>query len=92
MARSSPTRRPKAAPILNTGMKMPEGTGSVDATTDMQNCRRETETELRLARYGGDTYQRRRNAGLYANDTVHNNLDLDSFILSKIKPFREKYC
>ena len=39
MARSSPTRRPNAAPILNTGIKMPDGTGSVDATTDMQNCR-----------------------------------------------------
>lgn len=28
---ASPTIRPKAAPILNTGMNIPDGTGTVDA-------------------------------------------------------------
>lgn len=29
--------RPKAAPILNTGMKLPDGTGMVDATIEDKN-------------------------------------------------------
>lgn len=34
---SSPTIRPNAAPVLNTGMKLPDGTGMVDAIMENTN-------------------------------------------------------
>lgn len=34
---ASPTIRPSAAPILNTGMKIPDGTGTVDAMIEKMN-------------------------------------------------------
>lgn len=33
----SPTIRPRAAPILNTGIKIPDGTGIVDAIIEKKN-------------------------------------------------------
>lgn len=33
----SPTIRPRAAPILKTGINMPDGTGIVDATIENKN-------------------------------------------------------
>lgn len=35
---ASPTHRPKAAPILKTGMKIPDGTGTVELTIENKNC------------------------------------------------------
>jgi len=35
---SSPTIRPNAAPVLNTGMKLPDGIGMVDAIMENTNC------------------------------------------------------
>lgn len=35
----SPTTRPKAAPILNTGMKLPLGTGIVELIMENMNCK-----------------------------------------------------
>lgn len=40
MCNNSPIIRPKAAPTLNTGMKLPEGTGIVDEIIENTNCRR----------------------------------------------------
>lgn len=34
---SSPTIRPNAAPVLNTGMKLPDGIGMVDAIIENTN-------------------------------------------------------
>jgi hypothetical protein len=34
---SSPTHLPNAAPILNTGMKLPEGTGIVEPMMEKMN-------------------------------------------------------
>ena len=34
---ASPIMRPKAAPILNTGIKLPDGTGNVEANTVKKN-------------------------------------------------------
>ena len=34
---ASPTMRPNAAPILNTGIRLPDGTGSVDARIVSRN-------------------------------------------------------
>lgn len=37
MCIASPIMRPKAAPILNTGIKLPDGTGNVEASTVRKN-------------------------------------------------------
>ncbi len=34
----SPTNLPIAAPILNTGINIPDGTGIVEATIEKKNC------------------------------------------------------
>lgn len=36
----SPTIRPIAAPILKTGIKIPDGTGIVDAIIENMNCKK----------------------------------------------------
>ena len=36
---ASPMIRPKAAPILNIGMRLPDGTGRVEAKTVRKNCK-----------------------------------------------------
>lgn len=39
----SPTKRPNAAPILNTGIKIPDGTGIVEANIEKKNCKQKYE-------------------------------------------------
>lgn len=39
MCISSPATLPSAAPILNTGIKLPLGTGIVDAIIEKTNCK-----------------------------------------------------
>lgn len=36
----SPINLPRAAPILNTGMKIPDGTGIVEATIEKKNWKK----------------------------------------------------
>ena len=37
---ASPMIRPKAAPILKIGIKLPDGTGRVEAKTVKKNCKK----------------------------------------------------
>ena len=41
--------RPKAAPILKIGMRLPEGTGSVEAKTVIKNLKNATKNPLEAA-------------------------------------------
>lgn len=38
---ASPMIRPKAAPILKIGMRLPDGTGRVEAKTVRKNCEKQ---------------------------------------------------
>ena len=48
-AMHSPTSRPKAAPIVNTGMNTPAGTGRVTLTAVIQNWVRDEKADVRDA-------------------------------------------
>lgn len=45
--KASPTIRPNAAPILNTGINIPDGTGMVDAIIEKMNCGCEREYSIK---------------------------------------------